>query len=36
MENEAGEERRKQDEDKAEGTQQCTQVHEDGGMRWSS
>ena len=36
VEDEAGEKRRKQDENKAEVTQRCTQVDEDGGMRWSS
>ena len=36
VEDEAGEKPRKQDEDKAKVTQRCTQVDEDGGMRWSS
>ena len=36
MEDEAGEKRKKQDEDKAQVTQRCTQVDEDGGTRWSS
>ena len=33
-EDEAAEKRRKQDEDKTKVTQRCTQVDEDGGMRW--
>ena len=36
VEDEAGEQRRKQDEDKAKVTQRCTHMDEDGGNRWSS
>ena len=36
VEEEAGEKRRRQDEDKAKVTQRCTQVDKDGGMRWSN
>ena len=36
LEDQAGEKRRKEDEEKAKVTQRCTQVDEEGGMRWSS